>query len=969
MNRMKNLRSIMLGIAAVVVVFLNPASVLAADGLKAVVNGDDPLKTTLKLTNETGKECQVVRSATGTVSVTRAAQDGKTITPEALETTFSESPEIMLDARLKTLKPGESVDIPLRIHPHDKGHSLETVTWSADAGSMGQLFKIEAGKPLQLDLVYSIPITPADGPPLCAAEVRASSFTTGGSLPWKPGAGVLFVLALALIIWRLIKKRRHSSVAAAVIIAGSLGLFWYSAPQARAFFEVPEAARAQFNECMATLEANRDITGPVLDAANDPSNRIEIVIVSDAGSETARYGSDYYRIYWDSTDTHPHWGTGGNADPCTSLYHELYHVLDYERGTFSRTPCGSSRLETKEVMATRAQNVLRARLGMPERSHYGREPLPAGDCTAPPPPARSCTGPRCGDSNGDPHLRTFDGLRYDFQAVGEFILARSKPGDFEVQVRQEPWPGYRTVSVNTAVVMKVGGDRVEVRAGQKEMVLLVNGSKKPLQNLTLPKGGELAADKANIAVAWADGSQVILRPVSLYGLHVVISPSDELSGKLEGLLGDADGTNDNDLVVRGSGKKIKPVFKELYPAFADSWRIDGKASLFLYESGKNTDSYTDRSFPDKDVKPAALPGYAAAEKFCRSLGVTDPGILANCALDVALTGRPEFARAAVNSQAVTEGADFGGQAWQLTIKNPGEDAQVTFDAQAGEKVYIYMPKTTLPNRCGNPILSGPSGKEISRGCIINGIGQIDGTVLQDAGTHTIKVVSDGAVGTADLRLLRIKDKQGTIQPDGQEVTTNIDKPGVIARYTFTGKAGQRVFLNVPKTTLPNQCGPLSILSAAGQTLGSGCIINGRGHVDTVVLPADGQYVVQVNPSDRGVGQMRLRLTEAEAKTQKLSIGGPAATINLTKAGSAAHFTFNGSAGQRVYVDIPKSSIPNQCGGVYLEGSGGQRVGSGCIINGKGDINKDGIVLPASGEYKVTVDPSEASTGDVTVKVR
>src|SRR5262249_13275931 len=47
-------------------------------------------------------------------------------------------------------------------------------------------------------------------------------------------------------------------------------------------------------------------------------------------------------------------------------------------------------------------------------------------------------GPPGGGSNGDPHLHTFDGLPYEFQAAGEFVLARSTVGGFEVQARQQP---------------------------------------------------------------------------------------------------------------------------------------------------------------------------------------------------------------------------------------------------------------------------------------------------------------------------------------------------------------------------------------------------------------------------------------------------------------------------------------------------------------------------------------------------
>ena len=49
----------------------------------------------------------------------------------------------------------------------------------------------------------------------------------------------------------------------------------------------------------------------------------------------------------------------------------------------------------------------------------------------------------CGDGGtwGDPHIISIDGLKYDFQAVGEFVLLSSELGNLEIQVRQSAWRG------------------------------------------------------------------------------------------------------------------------------------------------------------------------------------------------------------------------------------------------------------------------------------------------------------------------------------------------------------------------------------------------------------------------------------------------------------------------------------------------------------------------------------------------
>jgi hypothetical protein len=67
-------------------------------------------------------------------------------------------------------------------------------------------------------------------------------------------------------------------------------------------------------------------------------------------------------------------------------------------------------------------------------------------------------------STNDPHLTTFDGLKYDLQTVGEFTLIKSNNSAFEVQARQSPYNNSASLSINSAVAMKVGSNRVALYA-------------------------------------------------------------------------------------------------------------------------------------------------------------------------------------------------------------------------------------------------------------------------------------------------------------------------------------------------------------------------------------------------------------------------------------------------------------------------------------------------------------------------
>ncbi len=75
---------------------------------------------------------------------------------------------------------------------------------------------------------------------------------------------------------------------------------------------------------------------------------------------------------------------------------------------------------------------------------------------------------------GDVHLTTFDGLYYNFQAEGEFILAQSTvAGDtFAVQARMAPYSANSTVSVMTMIGADVGGQQVTFGLGRDDVVAI-----------------------------------------------------------------------------------------------------------------------------------------------------------------------------------------------------------------------------------------------------------------------------------------------------------------------------------------------------------------------------------------------------------------------------------------------------------------------------------------------------------------
>ena len=102
-------------------------------------------------------------------------------------------------------------------------------------------------------------------------------------------------------------------------------------------------------------------------------------------------------------------------------------------------------------------------------------------------------------------------------------------------------------------------------------------------------------------------------------------------------------------------------YLQLYKTFADSWRVTDKTSMFVYEPGTSTETFTDRDWPAEHlpctVKPGlGIPGAPVlkgmpvdrAELLCKM--ITDKDLHQFVVFDVATTGDPTFIQGYVDAQ-------------------------------------------------------------------------------------------------------------------------------------------------------------------------------------------------------------------------------------------------------------------------------------------------------------------------------
>ncbi|MGI8329947.1 VWD domain-containing protein [Actinomadura scrupuli] len=868
------LRLLLTAVAAFLVVTL-PAGTAHADdgpvkltitGPGTAVAGKSPVRLDFRVTNTGRTPCRAVRVADGALAITAMTLDGEPVRPTITMRDYLVPLATIRERTAVTLAPGASMPLGVRAFPVRGRAMLPSVSWSETDPYLATLWPVDRPGTYRLTARLAPPLgDPSSGGCENPSGDATVTFTVASGAWWDEpgvrlaGAGAV-VLGLLVVLLLLVagRRRRHRRArryprpgpygAGALVLALALGVLGVTERPAAATLESTgdSAFQARIENCKAKITAAGD-PGGVL--ARSQASKYPIFIIqwnnipgrpedslSWALAHVPDYSTDPRRgsgseIYWNPGNDYM-LDPGVKENECATLVHELSHVADNAEGKADFEECARRGDPTvTEVRATLLENAYRRSMGLPERTSYHGKPLPSSvdKCTnqrfPAKKPGRSGHGSKhghqclngCGSSTGDPHLRTFDQRRYDLQSAGEFVLARATDGSLEVQTRQTPVPGSRTVSTVSAVALKVGGTRIGIYtnpAGSPRV--LVDGAAKSLRDgdIALPGGATLYGEAADPDDTGGEGSRrlvglvtggtsVLISPVGGWGLEVEVSPAPSLAGKVSGLLGDFDGDPADDLPASSSAR-------DLHGGFADSRRVTAAASLFDYAPGQNTRTFTDRSFPDLDAPGPGSDALAAAGQICRISGVTDPAALKNCAYDVAVTGQRVYADAAARAAGGAEpapgtgggtGVPVGSRqplpapganlSFSGTVAQDGQRNEYRLDGTAGQIVYFHGLDTCDDTRILRYSFSSPTGALFPayfKTCQDGGR-----LALKETGTHRLIVYGDpGVTGPYRVEIKGVRPDRTATTALGGSLTGSIDMPGAQDVHTFTATAGQPV---------------------------------------------------------------------------------------------------------------------------------------------------------------------------------
>ena len=190
-------------------------------------------------------------------------------------------------------------------------------------------------------------------------------------------------------------------------------------------------------------------------------------------------------------------------------------------------------------------------------------------------------GTNVAGGRGDVHMMTFDGLRYDFQAVGEFVAVQWTNSATPLQIRIETAGIHGVASITTELTAAFGDSWVTFAVG-RPISLHVDGAPDATLNVSGTQsvpGGTLAQLSSNTyQLTWATGQSVI---VSYHGgdwldWGVALAPQDG-PGSVQGLLGTHSGQGTEFQLPDGAILQHPLSNEEIVGRFADAWRVEHEA--------------------------------------------------------------------------------------------------------------------------------------------------------------------------------------------------------------------------------------------------------------------------------------------------------------------------------------------------------------------------------------------------------
>jgi hypothetical protein len=309
---------------------------------------------------------------------------------------------------------------------------------------------------------------------------------------------------------------------------------------------------------------------------------------------------------------------------------------------------------------------------------------------------------------------------------------------------------------------------------------------------------------------------------------------------------------------------------------------------------------------------------------------------------------------------------FGGVATTVTLGTPGQNARLSFTGTAGQRVSVDLTVVTMDAKVS---VLKPDGTALAAALPVGSSGGFLGPYkLPVNGTYKVFVnPTRASTGSMTLALYDVPpDVTTALSPGGPPETISLGTPGQAARLPFTGTAGAHISVKVSGVTIgaSSCCGAkLSLVKPDGTKLVPATYFGTNGFfLDTKVLPVAGTYKLVLDPQLAATGNATVQLYSVPADLAgSLTIGGASVTATFSVPGQNGRYTFAGTAGKSLTVAISGVTMTASTR-VTVRKPDGSALFAGFVSSDRTLT----MTLPVAGTYSLSLDPSGAATGSITL---
>ncbi|SCL34140.1 RHS repeat-associated core domain-containing protein [Micromonospora pallida] len=212
----------------------------------------------------------------------------------------------------------------------------------------------------------------------------------------------------------------------------------------------------------------------------------------------------------------------------------------------------------------------------------------------------------------------------------------------------------------------------------------------------------------------------------------------------------------------------------------------------------------------------------------------------------------------------------GGTAVTVTTTVPGQNAVVSFDATAGQRISVQVSGGTYGTYNASGIVRKPDGTNLTGSLYCGGSCFFDQVIAPVTGTYTVLINPDTTYrGALTLRVHDVPaDAAAVATPGGAPVTVATTVPGQNAAVTFAGTAGQVVTVAATAGTYGTYNASAVVRRPDGTNQTSSAYCGSSCTFSSLTLATTGTYTVFVNPDTTYTGSLtvEVRLPAGAAAT-------------------------------------------------------------------------------------------------------